>query len=221
MSKLNHKVLVTFSDNYGYINEIADNMSRKLMDLGLNVDTVDLERTKQSRWPTTNDYNGIILISGQKKMWTFWNKKAKRFASLYINPLEKEKVIGFFRSDPWAYQNLLDPVKTKEKFGKNILKSCNFIPDFYEDLGPVLDFSRKTKIKYDDRKILKDSIKSVGKKTGLEIEYKGLNDFRNWNRIEELCNEFAEQLQKGNSCPSCGSIVQKGAGFCASCGHKM
>lgn len=221
MNELNHKVLVTFSDNYGYVSKIADNMSRKLRESGLKVDLVDLERTKQKRWPTINDYTGVILISGQKKMWTFWNKKAKRFASFHVGPFEKEKVIGFFRSDPWAYDNLLDPVKTKEKFGKRILQNCNFIPDFYEDFGPVLDFSRKTKIKSDDRKILKGCIRDVTKKTGIEIEYKGFNDFRDWNRIEEVCNEFAEKLQKGNSCASCGSIVPKGAEFCANCGNKI
>ncbi|MHA1748448.1 MAG: zinc-ribbon domain-containing protein [Promethearchaeota archaeon] len=222
MNELNYRVLVTFSDNYGHVSEIADNMSRKLIDLGLTVDTVDLERTKQKRWPTINDFNGAILISGQNKMWTFWNKKAKKFASFHLSPFEgKNKVIGFFRSDPWAYRCLLDPVKAKEKFGKNILRSFNFIPDYYEDFGPVLDFSRKSKLKYDDRSSLKGIAKEIGKKTGLEFEYKGLNDFRDWNRIEEVCDEFAEKLQKGNSCPSCGSMMPKGVEFCTNCGNKM
>ncbi|MBY9018366.1 MAG: hypothetical protein KGD66_05990 [Candidatus Lokiarchaeota archaeon] len=222
MNELNHKVLVTFSDNYGHVSEIADNMSRKLIDLGLTVDTIDLERTKQKRWPTINDFNGVILISGQNKMWTFWNKKAKKFVTFYVSPFEgKNKVIGFFRSDPWAYQGISDPVKAKEKFGKNILKSFNFIPDFYDDFGPVLDFSRKSKLKHDDRSSLKGIAKEIGKKTGLEFEYKGFNDFRDWNRIEEICDEFAEKLQKGNSCSSCGNIIQKGIEFCTNCGNKM
>ena len=95
MNELNHKVLVIFSDNYGHVSEIADNMSRKLRESGLKVDTVDLERTKQKRWPTLNDYTGVMLISGQKKMWTFWNKKAKKFATFHVSPFEKEKLIGF------------------------------------------------------------------------------------------------------------------------------
>ncbi|MHA1670546.1 MAG: hypothetical protein ACTSV5_08185 [Promethearchaeota archaeon] len=41
--------MVAFSDNYGHVSEIADNMSKKLRDSGLIVDIVDLERTKQSR----------------------------------------------------------------------------------------------------------------------------------------------------------------------------
>jgi menaquinone-dependent protoporphyrinogen IX oxidase len=221
LNELKHKVLVTFSDNYGYVSEIADNISKKLIDLGLTVDTVDLERTKQKRWPTINDYNGVILISGKNKMWTFWNKNAKKFATFHVGPFEKEKTIGFFRSDPWAYQGLLDPVKMKEKFGKSILKNCNFIPDFYEDFGPVLDFSHNSKLKYDDKSALKDSAKLIAKETGLEFEYKGVNDFRDWNRIEEICDEFAEKLRKGNSCPSCASIMPKGVEFCTNCGNKM
>ena len=221
LNEFNHKILVAYKDTYGYISEIIDIMSRKFRELGLKVEIVDLERTKERRWPTINDYTGVILISDQGKSWKFWTWKATRFASLYVSPLAKGKVIGFFRSDPKAYHGLLDPVKTKEKFGKKILKKCNFIPDYYEDFGPVLDFSRKSKLKYDDRKILKDSVRSVAKKTGLEFEYKGLNDFRDWNRIEEVCNEIAEKLQKGKSCGSCGSIVPKGAEFCKNCGNKI
>jgi menaquinone-dependent protoporphyrinogen IX oxidase len=222
LNEINYKILVVFVDKYGYVSEIADNMSRKFKDLGLKVDLVDLRRTRQSRWPTIDDYTGIILISaGRTKLLSFWTGKARKFALNYVGPLEKEKVIGFFRSDPWEYLGILNPISAKEKFAKSILKTFNFIPDYYEDFGPVLDFSRKSKIKRDDRKILKDSVKSIAKNTGIEFEYKGFNDFRDWNRIEEVCKEIAEQLQKGRSCESCGSIVPNGVEFCKNCGNKM
>lgn len=222
MNELVHKILVAFVDKYGYVSEIADNMTRKFRDLGINTDIVDLRRTRENRWPSLDDYSGVILISaGRTKLLSFWTGRARKFASNYLLPVEKEKLIGLFRSDPWEYGGLLDPVSAKEKFGKNILQTCNFIPDFYEEFGPVLDFSRRSKLKRDDREILKDSAKRIAKKTGIEFEYKGLNDFRDWNRIEEVCTNFAEQLQKGKSCASCGSIVPLGVEFCKNCGNKM
>jgi len=222
LSEFNHKILVVYVDKYGYVSEIADIMSRKLRESGLTVDLVDLRHTRENKWPAIIDYTGVILISaGRTKLLSFWTGRARKFASNYVGPLEKEILTGFFRSDPWEYQGLLDPVKTKEKFGKSILQICNFIPDYYEDFGPVLDFSRKSKIKRDDRKILKDSAKRVAKKTGLEFEYKGFNDFRDWNRIEEVSKLFVKQLQKGKSCSSCGNLVPDEAEFCKSCGNKM
>jgi len=213
---------VAYVDKWGYVSEIADTMSRIIRESGLKVDLVDLRHTRQSKWPAINDYTGVILISfGRTKLLSFWTGKARKFASIYVAPFEKEKVIGFFRSDPYAYQGLLDPISAKEKFGKSILKTCNFIPDYYEEFGPVLDFSRKSKVKRDSREILKDSAKMIAKATGLEFEFKGFNDFRDWNRIEEVSKEIIEQLQKGKPCTSCGSIVPIGAEFCKNCGNKM
>ena len=222
MNDINNKILVAYFDKYGYVNEIVDNMSRILRESGLEVDLVDLRRTRENKWPAINDYTGIILISaGRTKLLSFWTGRARKFASVHVAPFEKEKVIRFFRSDPWEYQGLTDPLKAKEKFGKSILQTCSFIPDYYEEFGPVLDFSRKSKVKRDDRNILKDAAKRLAKKTGLEFEFKGFNDFRDWNRIEEVCKEIVKELQKGNSCASCGNIVPEGTEFCSSCGNKM
>jgi menaquinone-dependent protoporphyrinogen IX oxidase len=220
MNTLIQKVLVTFSDNYGYVSEIVDIMSRKLRDLGLTVDIVDLERTKENQWPSIDEYAGLMVISSGDA-YHFWNKKARRFATFHVGPYKKEQIIGFFSSDPWSYSILIDPVKAKESLGKVILKICDFIPDFYENFGPVLDFSRNSKLKHPDRRRLKDAARIVKRKTGLEFEYHGINDFRDWNRIEEICNEFAEILQKGKLCPSCASVIPKGAEFCTNCGEKL
>jgi len=213
---------VAYVDKYGYVNEIADNMSKILRESGLEVDLVDLRTTREKKWPAIKDYTGIILISaGRTKLLSFWTGRARKFASVHVAPFEKEKVIGLFRSDPWEYQGLTDPVKAKEKFGKSILQTCNFIPDYYEEFGPVLDFSWGSKIKRDTRKILRDAAKRIAKKTGLEFEFKGFNDFRDWNQIEEVSKEIIEKLQKGNSCASCGNLVLDGTEFCSSCGNKM
>ena len=214
-------VLIAFSDNYGHITEIVDNMSRQLRSSGLMIDILNLERTKQKLWPVLNGYNGVIVISGQNKYWTFWNKKAKTFASFYVGPLENQLLTGFFRSDPWAWKNIEDPVESNKKFGNDILKACGFIPNYHEDLGPVLDFSYNSKLKHDDKKALKDQARVITKKTGLEFEYKGVNDFRDWHRIEEICTIFAKKLLHGNKCPTCGTIVPNGAKFCVSCGEKI
>lgn len=222
MNELNHEIVVAYVDKYGYVSEIADYMTKIFREAGLNVDLVDLRKTKESKWPSLNDYMSIILISaGRTKLLSFWTGRARKFASIHVKPIEKEKLVGFFRSDPWEYRGLIDPIKHKEKFGKSILNVSNFIPDYYEDFGPVLDFSRKSKVKRDDRHILKDAAKSIAKKTGLEFEFKGFNDFRDWNRIEEVSREFIEKLQKGKPCASCGSIVPIGAEFCKNCGNKM
>ena len=222
MTQLTQKIIVAFVDKYGYVSEIADYMTKLITKSGINVDLVDLRRTKESQWPNLNDYTGIILISaGRTKLLSFWTSRARKFASMYVQPIKEEKLVGFFRSDPYEKEGLIDPISNKEKFGKNIFQVSNFIPDFYEDFGPVLDFSRKSKIKHDDREILKDSAKRIAKATGIEFEFKGFNDFRDWNKIEEVCNEFIEQLQKGKRCASCGSIVPLGVDFCKNCGNKI
>ena len=86
---------------------------------------------------------------------------------------------------------------------------------------PVRDAMTSKVITIQPDSTLKDAAKMISKGTGIEFEYKGFNDFRDWNRIEEVCNEFIEQLQKGKRCAKCGSIVPFEAEFCKNCGNKM
>ncbi len=221
MNTINDKVLIAYSSKYGYIREIAGFISKQFHENGLQADLLDLGKTSVSRWNSVHDYKGIIVGAGSTT-YSVWNKKAKKFVrinSAYLN--DPNKVVGFFFSEPTRPYSLLDPIANKEKLGKSIFTNFKFLPNFYEDFGQVIDFSRKSKLKHEVRNNLKDIVKSIAKKTGLEFDYKGYNDFRDWVKIQEFTQKFSKMIIEGNICKACGMKMPLSTTFCTHCGAKM
>jgi menaquinone-dependent protoporphyrinogen IX oxidase len=220
MNSRNKKVLLAYDSKYGYVKDIVDSISKKLGESNLEPQIVDIARVKKKNWPIIEDYDGIIIGANAGKYKALPNK-ILAFMKSNLNSLNPSRIpLGIFKSDPWQLEILKDPEKIRRKFEKSLMRHFGFLPTLYKVFCPVLDFSRKSKIDRDDRKYLKPIAKKISKKTGLEFDYKGLNDFRDWQNIENFAQNFSE-LINSNYCPQCGTQINSNTQFCENCGAKL
>ncbi len=70
-----------------------------------------------------------------------------------------------------------------------------FTPDLVESFKPVLDFSPFSPLERDDRVISKSFYRLLAKKRGIELDYKGCNDFRDWDNISAFIDKFVSLLK--------------------------
>ncbi|MFX1276567.1 MAG: zinc ribbon domain-containing protein [Promethearchaeota archaeon] len=221
LNTLNKKILVAFFSKYGYIKEITEFISTQFKENGLQVDLLDLRKPKRNKWPSLNDYKGVI-IGSSKTLYRFWHRTVKKFVKDNIYFLINHyKIVGFFLSDPNEALILLDPIECDNKFKERIIKNFKFLPDFYLDFGPVLDFSKRSKLNYDERRDLRQNIKLLLGRTSIKIDYNGFNDFRDWDKVRNFTLNFLNILIEGKKCNACGKVIAFSAVFCTNCGIKL
>lgn len=106
-----------------------------------------------------------------------------------INTLSGPKV--FFVSSGYAaipekYQEI------KEEYCKKALEDIGVNVDNYEAFGGIMDASQTSKVGWLDKKLLR-----IAGKASPNFDPKGINDYRDWNIIEDFTKEFIQTLQKG------------------------
>lgn len=213
------KVLVAYATKYGYIEEIAQAIHKKLMEENLEAELLNLEKISSKKWPSINDFDGIIV--GSCKGSGFWRKDAKTFIKKNRDILlNSKKPFACFRSDPLDFPSIIYPDSIKEYLEEEFIKTFSFSPPLVDGFGPVFDFSKKSKLDRTNQELLRKMVKKVTKEFGIEIDFKGYNDLRDWDRIQEFALNFAN-LIGGNKCPECGSIIDPNAEFCSNCGAKF
>jgi menaquinone-dependent protoporphyrinogen oxidase len=180
------KVLIAHGSRYGSTEDISQNIAKILeVDNGFDTDILDLRKTDERNWPLISGYDGIIIGSGIRV--TRWTKESKKFLEKCKESLMTDrKVLGFFVScgyaaDPKHYQI------AREDFLEKKFEKIGIKPDLYEAFGGIFDFSESSNLGYLDRKILIFGSSDLG----LDIDYNGRNDYRNWDRIRAFCEVFA------------------------------
>jgi len=68
--------------------------------------------------------------------------------------------------------------------------------DLHEAFGPLVDFSKGSKIGFLDKKVAQTVMSKESEKTGIELDMDGRNDLRDWERIREFSRRFAELLKE-------------------------
>ncbi|GAH14236.1 unnamed protein product, partial [marine sediment metagenome] len=157
------------------------------------------------------------------------NKAVRNFLTLKLDEIfRNNKILGVFKSDPYDLGVILAPEAVAVSLEQNLINQYGVKPSICIQFGPVIDLSRKSKLNAETKKSLRTSIKTLMKKTGLEFDMKGFNDFRDWERIREFAEKFAEIVEKstgsserGDSCPNCGIVVDSSWNFCTSCNYKL
>jgi menaquinone-dependent protoporphyrinogen IX oxidase len=235
---VNKRVLIVFSSTYGHIAEIAHEISKTLEEKGLAVDVTDLGRTRRNRWPNIDQYDGILAgscsgntisyglqIDGKQTL----KRELRNFFNMNIQEIiQKNKFLGVFRSNPFDIDVIINPEPADAFFEQVLINKYGFKPPMCAVFGPVVDFSRSTKLKYETRVDLRRKVKVLSKHTGIVFDMRGYNDFRDWDRIHNFSIEFAERLDSslipstpGNHCPNCGGKIESTWKFCVNCMHKL
>jgi len=196
ISALNKRVLLAYSSKYGYVEEIITKISEILNGEGIQVDLLELDKTNKKKWPSIDEYEGIIIGSCMSSMFTFWKKEVKNFMNINLDKLTNtNKTIGFFYSDPRILRLIIDPEGAKKISENTINAKFGFVPKFCHDFGPAFDLAHGfKKLSPEDRDGIRRMVKKISKETGVEFNYKGFNDFRDWNLIQEFTMQFSEDI---------------------------
>ena len=244
MNMSNRKVLIAYRSRHRYVEQIAREIAKTLNQEGLETRFLDVRNTRTKNWPSMDEFDGI-LVGTWVHVWEFtrrkkrnllyqtkdFPKKTKKF--LTMNEIElktKGKILGLFISDPFLLGYLEDPIGADDHLEQIMIQKLPVKADIYKIFGPVIDLSFSSHLKREDRDKLRRMVKEISKVTGLDFDYKGFNDFRDWDEIHNFTMKFA-RLVKGEViekekldkfCSLCGSKIENPeAKFCTNCGGKI
>jgi menaquinone-dependent protoporphyrinogen IX oxidase len=225
----NKKVAITFTSDYGYIAEIAQEIAKILSSKGISTDIINLKRVRRNYWPMVENYNGILIGSNQG-FWTYMKKQSNDFLRQNIpKVIERGIITGIFMSNPSDLPSILNPELATAALENEIMKKYGFKPSICAKFGPVIDLSRSSQIKSDMKSTLRSSAKSFSKQTGIVFNMKGYNDFRDWNRVHEFTLKFVDTFESKKItqeigkkiCPNCGQEVESSWKNCVYCAYKL
>lgn len=187
------KVLIAYHSNYGYVSQIANFIKDRLLEKGLAVVTVDVIRSQNIAVYPLEQYSGIILGVNQG-LWEL-KKLKKSFLNTDLAHYKiQHRPIALFRNgvNPGP---LIRKDKNRVRFLKYLKKKLGFLPDLVETFNPVLDFSPFSPVERDELVISKAFTRLVMRKKGIVIDYKGCNDFRDWDNISSFADKFNALLK--------------------------
>lgn len=186
--------MIVYGSRFGSTGEISQEIGKVLNGEGLEVQIVDLKKTKKREWPSLQPFDGV-LVGSSIKMFK-WMNEPKEFLKIHRDEIQKrEKILGMFvscgsASVPQTYE------KAKSDYLEKIMTQMGIEADIYDAFGGVFDFSEDSKMGSLDKGILKTAAKQMAKSYGLKIDENGKNDFRNWTQIHDFARKFATLLKR-------------------------
>jgi menaquinone-dependent protoporphyrinogen IX oxidase len=237
-------VLIAYRSRHRYVAQIARDIGKILDQEGIKTQLLDIRKTRTKKWPSMDEFDGFLFgtwvhvwegvkrkyrdLLYQPKSFPNVTKKFLRINELALN--SEEKPFAIFVSDPFLLGNIIDPEGTDEHLERAVNQQLPVKADIYKTFGPVIDLSYSSHLKREDRDRLRKMVKEVSKVTGLDFNYKGLNDFRDADEIFNFTMDFAALLNKDSLkkekeyrfCSLCGNKIENPeAKFCISCGGKI
>lgn len=233
------KILVAYSSLYGSVEEISLEISKILEQKGFLVHLINLKKVRSSKWPYIGEYDGILVGSSSEFVQyalsrhgygpgKIVRKDPRNFLKKNLDEISQtNKILGIFRSDPLDFSVILNPEPAAKNLEELIIKKFGYKPSICAWFGPVIDFKHK-KLYYKVKKSMRQDLKRISRKTGLEFNLRGYNDFRDWERINEFTMRFAEMVDPSlkssggsDTCPGCGTKINPSWKFCADCNYKL
>jgi menaquinone-dependent protoporphyrinogen oxidase len=176
------RVLVAYGSRYGTSEEIASRIASVLEEQGIDVDLKDL-RSRPAI--DLGNYDGVIVGSGIKV--GRWTKEAEQLLKELAGAPSDVK-IGVFVS---CLQVLTNPEGTHSSYLDEKLKKMGVGADIGEAFPGKIDFSSGSRMGMLDKKMVSVAAKEMEQKSGIEIDRKGVNDFRDWEAIDTFARTFA------------------------------
>lgn len=188
----NKKVLIAYGTRYGSTEEVSQEIAKMLENKGMEVQLLDLKKTKSKNWPSIESFDGILVGSSIKIMK--WMKEPQAFLKKYKEELQKkEKALGIFISSGTA------AVPEKREYARTewiekVMNKMGVEADIYDAFGGVFDFSESSRMGGMEKRMLKMAVKEMSKDLGLELDKNSRNDLRDWEQIRSFTEKFAELI---------------------------
>jgi menaquinone-dependent protoporphyrinogen oxidase len=179
------KVLIAYGSRYGSTEEIATKLTSILNDKEIETTVLNLKKEKT---PNLNIFDGIIVGSGVKI--TKWMKEPQRFLRQNRVVLNGKKLALFVS----CMSVLTDAEYARNELLEKVMEKAGVKADLYEAFGPLMDLGENSKMGFFDKKIAQSVMMGLSKEQGLELDMKGRNDLRDWDKISEYANKFSNIL---------------------------
>ena len=182
------RVLIAYGSRYGSTEEIAFRLAGFLWEEGVKATVLDVKKNKS--WPSLEGYDGVIVGSGVKI--TKWMREPLEFLRRKRDELVGRRLELFVS----CMSVLTDPEYARRDLLEKVAEAAGVEANMMEAFGPVMDVGEGSRMGFLDRKIAQSVMLGLSKEKGLELDMKGRNDLRDWDRIRDFAHRFAESLNK-------------------------
>lgn len=182
---MSKKVLIAYGSRFGCTEEVSKEIAKILKEEGIDSHLLNLRKTKPKKWPSIEEFDGILVGSGIRIMK--WTKESKKFLEMYKKEINERKS-GLFVCCALA---ATDQAQAKRDYLEKAIDELGIAPDIYDAFGGVLDFSESSNMGFLDKKMLKMAAKAMEEEAGLPLEDDAKNDFRDWDQIRNFAEKVA------------------------------
>ena len=159
-----------------------------LKEEGVEAEVLDLKRERN--WPPLEGFDGVMVGSGVKV--GRWMNEPKEFLRRKMDELRGRRLAVFVSC--FSALNATDYARTD--LLEKVMDEAGVKADLYEAFGPLVDFSRGSRIGFLDRKVAQTVMSKESEKTSIKLDMDGRNDLRDWERNREFARRFAELLKE-------------------------
>jgi len=178
------KILVAFSSRYGNAEEVADFLTDYLLKKGHRVDRVDLKAAGMFNKPDPSKYD-IVVVGGSMKI-NMLTKPTRSFLKGNRKKFPNVKLAVYVCSGTAAMKK----GEAQTKYIDRPLGEWGIKPDLTLSIGPVFDFSERSKLGKMTRNIMRKAKDDMEKDYEIELDPDGKNDLRNWDEIRAFASRI-------------------------------
>ena len=182
------RVLIAYGSRYGSTGEIASRLAGFLEEKGVEATVLDVKKNRL--WPSLEEYDGVMVGSGVKFMK--WMGEPLAFLKRRADELRGRRVALFVS----CVTVLIEPEDARSKLLEKVAEEAGVEAEMMEAFGPVMDVGPGSGMGFLDKKISQSVMLGLSNEQGLELDMKGRNDLRDWDRIRDFAYRFAESLNK-------------------------
>jgi len=181
------RVLIAYGSRWGSTKEIAGRLAGFLEEKGVEATVLDVKKNR--RWPSLEGFDGVMVGSGVKI--SKWMGEPLAFLRRKRDELKGKKLALFVS----CMTVLVEPEDARRDLLVKVAEGAGVEVDMMEAFGPVLDVGPGSRLGFLDKKIAEAVMLGLSKDQGMELDVKGRNDFRDWDRVREFARRFNELLQ--------------------------
>ncbi len=182
------RVLIAYGSRWGSTEEIAGRLAGFLEEEGVEATVLDVKKNRL--WPSLEGFDGVMVGSGVKV--TKWMGEPLAFLRRKRDELKGRKVALFVS----CMTVLIEPENARRDLLEKVAEAAGVEVDMMEAFGPVMDVGPGSRMGFLDKKVAQSVMLGLSKEHGMEIDMKGRNDLRDWDKVRAFAHRFAESLGK-------------------------
>ncbi len=188
---MSKQILIAYATRYGATADTAIRIKDTIEGENCRVELLDLRKTKSKNWPSPDNYDGIIISSGIKM--GKWTKQTRSYLERHLDHLRDnpDKFSIFVSCGTAAEKENID--KAQKEYLSDVFDKYNLPAIHSKAFSGIFDFSKNSKFGFLEKSLMKSGAKN-DMDPDLGWDFDGVNDFRDFTRIEQFAIEFVKRI---------------------------